>query len=224
MAHLLELEGLLDPGQAAAIASRLATAPFGDGRATAHGPARGAKHNEQLDREHPVSQELGATVLAALSQSPVFRAAAMPHTILPVCFARYLPGMEYGTHLDRPVLVTPGGPVRTDLSVTVWLNGPDAYDGGELVVSTPGGERRLRGRAGDAVVYPSDTLHRVTPVTRGERLVAITWLQSLVPSAEQRQILFDLAMLATRLAAIGTEDDVLAAHHVHHRLTRMWSR
>jgi PKHD-type hydroxylase len=220
---LLDLRGLLDPTAAAGIAASLADAPFADGGATASGRAREAKHNLQLPPTHPRARAAGARILEALARNEAFRAFALPRAILPFTFARYRPGMAYGAHVDLPLVGTEAGPLRTDLSLSVFLSRPEDYDGGALVVPADSGERRIRGALGDAVVYPSDTVHAVEPITRGERLVAITWVQSLVRDPGARAIVAELAGIEADLREAGAPDDAcLRLAAVQGRLLRRW--
>lgn len=223
--YSVALPQLLAPDVAARVAAALADAPFSDGRATAHGGARDAKRNQQLEPAHPLAREHGATLVAALNRSERFMSLALPHTILPFTFARYEVGMAYGDHLDLPVVGTPSGPLRTDLSLTVFLSSPDAYDGGELVIPGDDGPRWIKGGPGDAFLYPSDTLHHVAPITRGQRLVAITWIQSLVPDAEQRAILAGIGDSVIAMHTAGAPDAaVTRLRQVQHKLLRRWAR
>lgn len=220
----VHLRGLVPADVVARVAAALADAPFGDGRSTAHGAARDSKRNLQLDPAHPVAREQGAALVAALNRSEAFMSSALPHTILPLTFARYDVGMTYGDHLDLPVVGTASGPLRTDLSLTVFLSPPDSYDGGELVLPGDDGPRRIKGDAGDAFLYPSHTLHRVEPVTRGHRLVAITWIQSLVRDGEARAILASLASSLVAMHDAGaSEAELVKLRQVQHRLLRRWS-
>lgn len=221
----LHIKELLSRDAALATAAALASAPFEDGKASAGGAAREVKHNEQLAENHPLSKKHAHTVFQALSACQPFRAAAVPHTILPLRFCRYTEGMAYGNHLDAPMLSTASGPLRTDLSLTIWLSDENSYDGGELVMRRQDGtERVVKGQAGDAVLYSSSTLHRVNPVTRGARIVAISWLQSAIPSDEQRDILFQLTRIATSIHGKVPSEELTALHQVHQRLTRMWTQ
>lgn len=220
----IEIRGLLAPNTASEIATSLAEAPFADGSATAHGGAREVKNNQQLNPGHPLAKSHGATVLAALSKNEAFKAAVLPRSILPMIFCRYLEGMAYGEHLDLPVMGMQTGPLRTDMSMTIWLSPKDSYDGGELTMRGDGGERAFKGEAGDALVYPSSTLHRVAPVTRGQRLVAITWIQSLVRDAQQRSILLGLAETARSLVQRGGADaEVARLRQIQYQLMRLWT-
>ncbi len=220
---LVALPEVLGRDTAAEIAAALAGAPFGDGKATAHGAARDAKNNQQLDPADPLAQRLGGQVLATLAQHETFKSAALPRTILPLLFARYRPGMGYGPHLDLPVMGTPAGPLRTDLSLTVWLSPKEGYDGGELILTVDDAERIVKCDAGDALLYASSTLHRVAPVTRGERLVAISWIQSLVRDPEERAILHGLALSAATLERDGIGGEAARLRQLQFRLMRRWT-
>ncbi len=220
---LLELHQVLSRELAAEIATALEAAPFSDGKTSAHGAARDAKNNLQLDPADPLAQRLGGRVLTALAQHDTFKAAAIPRTILPLIFARYTGGMQYGRHLDLPLMCTPSGPLRTDLSLTVWLSPKDSYGGGELIIDGDGGERCVKCEAGDAVLYSSSSLHRVAPVTSGERVVAISWIQSLVRDPEHRSILYGLSESATTLEREGPAAEAARLRQLQHRLLRLWA-
>ncbi|WP_458094104.1 Fe2+-dependent dioxygenase [Roseomonas sp. WA12] len=190
---------VLPPGPLGKLRALLAGAAFGDGGATAGWHARGVKSNEQADLLDPLAREAGEIAAAALEASEVFRAAALPRRIRPFLFARYAPGGTYGTHVDDALMgggapSDPRGeaPLRGDVAVTLFLSDPATYEGGELVIETTAGEMAVRLGAGEAVAYPAGTLHRVAPVTAGERLVGVTWVQSLVRDPAAREILFDL--------------------------------
>lgn len=218
------LHALLSPEAVDAMRAAMVHAPFTDGRATAHGAAREVKHNQHLDPSHPVAREHGGRLLAALARHEDFRAAAWPHTLHPFAFTRYDTGMGYGDHFDLPIMGSPSGPLRTDLSLTVFLTSPEDYDGGDLVLDGPGGEERVRLPAGDAFLYPSDTLHRVEPVTRGSRLVALTWIQSLVADASARALITELAATIRTLHDAGTDEATLRRlARVQHGLLRRWA-
>jgi len=172
------------------VTGTLDAADFQDGRATAGWHARLVKHNEQTQGGEPV-RAAGLAVETALRENALFRMAALPRRVRPVMFNRYRPGMAYGSHLDDATMGE-DDPMRTDISVTVFLSDPDTYQGGELVIETSGGEEAYKLAAGSAILYPATTLHRVEPVREGERRAAITWVQSLVRDPGQREILFDL--------------------------------
>jgi PKHD-type hydroxylase len=181
------------PGhEAARIVAELDKREFVDGRLTATGFAREVKHNVQLKREGRDADELDKVVYSAFQGSEPFRSFALPQRIAAPLFSRYDCGMTYGSHVDNAFIGGPGG-VRTDLSVTLFLSGPDTYDGGELVIEMALGEERIKLDAGEAIVYPSNCVHHVAPVTRGVRYAAITWVQSAVRDERLRAILYDLA-------------------------------
>lgn len=185
---------VLDAELLASVQRLLDGVRFVDGTATAGWHARLVKDNEQAAAGHVAVREAGALVGAALRAKPVFQAVALPRRMRPVLFARYGEGRSYGAHMDDALmgLDDPAGPMRTDVAVTVFLTSPGEYDGGELMVEAGGGEQAFKLNAGDVVAYPATTLHRVMPVTRGQRMVAVTWAQSLVRDAASREILFDL--------------------------------
>ncbi|NJO77077.1 MAG: Fe2+-dependent dioxygenase [Cyanobacteria bacterium RM1_2_2] len=187
---LLCIADVLKPEELQTIIAKLTAAPFVDGKTTAGWHARLVKHNIQLDSNAAIAPELKQLVLAALQRSALFQMAVRPKVIRAPLFSRYEVGMSYGSHVDNALMGDP--PMRSDVSMTLFLSPSDAYDGGELVLETPQGEEAIKLEAGSMVVYPSATLHRVEPVTRGIRLVAVTWIQSLVRDPHDREILFDL--------------------------------
>jgi len=171
-----------------------------------------------------LAAEAAALVRAGLEAHQVFRAASLVRRMRDPMFARYETGEEYGLHVDDALMGSGPDPLRTDLSVTVFLSPPTAYDGGELVLDSPAGEQTIKLDAGSAVLYPSTFLHRVAPVTRGERRVAVTWVQSLVRSAEQRAILFDLDQARRDLFAREGRSpafDLIAKSYAN--LLRLWA-
>ena len=189
---ILCVADVLSGDELARIQQWVQTAEFVDGKLTAGWHARLVKHNQQVDRKSGVHRELTQTVMAALKRNELFQMAARPKVIRPPLFSRYEVGMSYGTHVDNAVMNAPSQSMRTDLSFTIFLNSPDSYEGGELVIENTRGEEAIKLEAGSMVIYPSSTLHRVETVTSGRRLVAVSWIQSQVRSPEQREILFDL--------------------------------
>lgn len=191
---IVPIQGVLDVDGLARVRALLDGVRFEDGRRTAGWHARAVKENEQAAGGHPDARAAAEEVAAALLRNPVYQAAALPRRLRPVLFARYPGEGAYGSHVDDALmgLSDPGGPTRADVSTTVFLAEPDSYAGGELVIESAAGEQAFKLGAGDAVVYPATTLHRVAPVTAGERLVAVTWAQSLVRDAADRELLFDL--------------------------------
>lgn len=174
------------------IRATLEASEFRNGRETAGWHARTVKDNQQANGREPHIAELREAIAAELSRHTLFQIAARPRRMKPLMFSRYQEGMSYGNHVDDAVMGTPQGPMRTDLSFTLFLNDPERYDGGELLIDATAGEQRYKLPAGALILYPSSTLHRVEPVTRGERLAAVGWAQSQVRDPQQREILFDL--------------------------------
>lgn len=173
------------------IIDRLKNAEFVDGKLTAGWYAQQVKNNAQLKNDVAPTQELRNLVNQALKRNSLFQIAARPKAIRPIMFSRYQGGMYYGTHIDNAIMGDEEL-MRSDLSLTLFLSDPATYTGGELVIESTQGEQAFKLDAGSMVVYPTTTLHRVEPVTEGERLAAVTWVQSLVRDAHKREILFDL--------------------------------
>lgn len=198
----------------------LATADFSDGARTAGWNARPVKHN--LQATHDAAAQL---VQQALNRHPLFRTAVFPSRLRAPLFSRYLPGMSYGTHIDNPLMGTTT-PLRADLAVTLFLSEPADYEGGELVLDTHSGTQAYKLEAGQALVYPATTLHRVAEVTRGERLAAVLWVQSLVRDAAQREILFDVDTVRRSLwqqaGEVSTPEFELLSK-THANLLRAWA-
>ncbi|MEA2783830.1 MAG: PKHD-type hydroxylase [Rhodospirillaceae bacterium] len=216
---IITIANVLASADAAEISETLTKMRFEDGRQTAGWSAREVKKNEQA-REGVTAQLLRERVSKALLDNEVFQAAVRPKAMTPLLFSRYKPGDEYGTHVDNPLI----DGVRTDVSFTLFLAAPESYDGGALVIETTGGEEDIKLSAGDAVIYPSTSLHRVAPVTRGERLAAVGWAQSYIREAACREILFDLETARRRLfeqSGKTAEFDLLAKSAAN--LFRMWA-
>jgi len=184
------LERVVGQADLAQIRSRLEAANYVDGRATASGAAADVKRNMQLDQDGPLRRELGQMLQRALSQHEPFSALAFPKVMAGFTFARYEAGMTYGAHVDAPFLNN--GMIRADISMTVFLNEPDEYEGGELTLDLSGHEVAIKLPAGDAFIYPTTYLHRVAPVRSGLRQVAVTWIQSFIPDARHREMAVQL--------------------------------
>jgi len=220
---LLRIPSVLSRDELAVVRQLLATAPFVDGKLSAGQQARHVKTNLELDRRAAVLEPLNNLVMGKLVQHPLYRSAALPLRVAAPYYARYTAGMGYGEHVDDPVMGADGQLYRSDLSITVFLNEPSDYDGGELVIGGAGGEQAVKLAAGDAVLYPASTLHRVAAVTRGERLVAVTWVQSLVRDPAQRELLHDLNGVRERLLASAPEsEDAKLVNKTYVNLVRMW--
>lgn len=223
---LLHIPGVLTADQVVALRAKLDAADWQDGRVTAGYQSAQVKHNEQLPEEHPVAREGGDLVLQALQRSPLFMSAALPLRIFPPLFNRYQGGGHFGSHVDNAIRQVPGMPVRirTDLSATLFLAGPDEYDGGELEVEDTYGAHSVKLPAGDLVLYPSTSLHLVRPVTRGARVASFFWIQSLVRSDADRTLLFDLDSAIQRLAIdVPQHPAGVQLTGVYHNLVRRWA-
>jgi PKHD-type hydroxylase len=223
---LLTIQNVLTPEQVAACTAQLGSANWADGRESAGYLSQSVKNNAQLADTDPVARELGDTILHALEKNPRFFSAALPLKVLPPLFNRYAGEQAYGRHIDgaiRPVAGTHHR-VRTDLSATLFLSTPESYSGGELIIQDTFGERAVKLAAGDLVLYPSTSVHRVAPVTRGVRLAAFFWIQSMVRDATRRSILFELDAAIQRLATDVPQHAALVdLAGVYHNLLRAWA-
>lgn len=185
---ILPVADILTPDQVAAILDRLSAGRFQDGKSTAGWHAKLVKHNDQLSAADPAHADLRAEVEKAVRAHPVAAMATRPKSFGPILFSRYGGGQTYGSHVDDALM----GGVRTDVSFTIFLADPDSYQGGELVMETAAGEMAFKLPAGAAIFYPSTTLHRVEPVTGGQRMAAVGWIRSYVRDPADRELLFDL--------------------------------
>ncbi len=221
---LLIVPGVLKPDELALAREWLAHARFVDGKPSAGAAARRVKRNLEAERGASGLERLDEMVMGNLSRHPVYRGGALPlHAATPL-YIRYAPGMEYGDHLDDPIMGTDGVLYRSDVAVTVFLSAPEAYDGGELVIRGAQGEQRIKLPAGDAVLYPAGTIHHVAPVTRGERLVAVTWVQSAVRDPARRELLYGLNLAREKLLASAPEaEETAQVNAAYMNLIRMWS-
>jgi PKHD-type hydroxylase len=220
---LLRIPSVLTTAQLDTVRLLLADARFVDGKLSAGMAARRVKHNEELDKNAKQLEILNNLVMSSLVQHPVYRAGALPLRVAAPYYARYTPGMSYGDHLDDPIMGADGALYRSDVAITIFLNEPDRYDGGELVIRTAFGENKVKLAAGDAVMYPSSSLHRVNEVTRGERLVAVTWLQSLVRDPAQRELLYTLNQAREKLLKTAPEaEETAQVNTAYMNLVRLW--
>jgi len=225
---LLRIPHLLTPDQVAHCRATLAAAAWADGGETAGEQSRLAKHNLQLPETAPEAKALGSLVLRAVAANPAFMSAALPLKVFPPLFNLYRPGMAFGDHIDNAVRVSAvtGARYRTDLSCTLFLSEPGAYDGGELVIEAGGLQpSRVKLAAGDAILYPATRVHRVEPVARGERLAAFFWVQSMVADEGRRALLHDLdrAIAAARRDLGDAHGAAVSLVGVYHNLIRMWA-
>ncbi|EON91902.1 Fe(II)-dependent oxygenase superfamily protein [Marinobacter lipolyticus SM19] len=215
---------VLNREQLGRVRSALDSGQFEDGRSTAGWHARLVKNNEQMQVTDEAGQSIRTEVENALTGHPVFQMAVRPAKMTSILFSRYRDGMTYGNHVDDPVMGRGPGRLRTDISFTLFLDDPDSYDGGELVTDTTAGEQSYKMPAGSVVIYPSSTLHRVEPVSRGQRRVAIGWIQSTIRDPAQREVLFDLDTARRQLferEGKSTEFDLLTKSLAN--LQRFWA-
>lgn len=224
---LIAIPDVLDAEALRAVRATIDTGSWVDGNATSGYQSALAKQNLQLPEESAEAKQAGQTILDALGRSPLFIAAALPLKIFPPLFNSYAEGQTFGTHVDNAVRIQAGSGfrVRSDLSMTVFLEEPDAYDGGELTVETQFGVQQVKLPAGHAVLYPSSSLHRVEPVTRGRRVASFFWIQSMVRDDSARAMLFDLDRSIQTLASRAGHDDpaIIALTGVYHNLLRRWA-
>jgi PKHD-type hydroxylase len=221
---MVRLPAVLSQSDVESVREKLAAAQWREGKGSAHGTARSAKHNLVVPGDDPASSAAGLVILDRLSGHEGFRSASMPRTVLPFVFCKYDQGMGYGAHLDLPLMGNGAGAIRTDISVTLFLSSPDEYEGGALVFDSEHGEQHIRGEVGEALLYPADALHRVETITRGSRVVAVTWIQSLIREPSQRRILSDLAHVARLLdASTDHHQQALKVRRTQYALLRMWT-
>jgi PKHD-type hydroxylase len=223
---LLQIPQVLSAEQVADSRRQLDAAEWIDGRVTAGHQSARAKDNAQLPEDSPVARQLGQTILAALERTPLFLSAALPLKIFPPLFNRYAGGQSFGVHIDNAIRQVRNTPhrVRTDISATLFLSRPDEYDGGELVVEDTYGTHSVKLPAGDLVLYPASSLHRVQPVTRGARIAAFFWIQSMIRDDGQRTILFDLDLAIQRLGAdVPNHPSLVQLTGTYHNLLRRWA-
>jgi len=202
----------------------IARGRFFEGSATAVGGAARSKHNLQMSRDDPAEHRAVELLVGALQSHVPFQEATWPDAMMRPLFARYLPGMRYGDHVDGALLGEAPDLIRCDVAVTVCINDSSEYDGGELVIDSAGMAYPWKGSAGDAIVYSADTLHRVNEVTRGARDVAVIWVQSMVRDAAQRRILFDLrSVLDSMSLAAEPTLQIETIRRTYFNLIRMWT-
>ena len=221
---LQHVRSVLSRHQVETVREILAHAEFVDGRRSAGRSAALVKHNQELGPHAPDREQLNALVMGNLVRHPAYRNAALALRVATPFFARYTTGMYSGDHVDDPVMGPADGvQYRADVAITVFLNDPHEYQGGELTIRTPIGDHSAKYPAGDAVLYPASSVHRVTEVTRGERLVAVTWAQSLVRDPARRELLYELNRARERLLRRAPDAaETVAVNHVYNNLLRMW--
>lgn len=224
---LIEIPEVLSPVELEQARQLLANAPWTDGRITAGSQSARVKNNLQLPEDAAQSQQLRSLLLTALNRNPLFLSAALPKRIYPPLFNRYAgPRNTFGNHIDNAIryCAESGQRVRTDLSATIFLADPDSYDGGELVIEDTYGQHAVKLAAGDMVLYPGSSLHRVEPVTRGARVASFFWLESMVRETERRRLLFEMDMAILELRSTqGDNQAIVNLTGCYHNLLRMWA-
>ena len=224
---LIAIPDVLDPAGVARVRALIDAGEWVDGNVTSGPQAALAKRNEQLVEDQPAAREAGGMILDALGRSPLFVAAALPLKVFPPLFNRYAGGQDFGLHVDNAIRMKLGTDfrIRSDLSATLFLEDPDAYEGGELVIEDQFGPQLVKLPAGHMVLYPASSLHRVTPVTRGVRVASFFWLQSMVRDDGARRILFELDRGVQMVAAAQGQGDAatVTLTGVYHNLLRRWA-
>jgi PKHD-type hydroxylase len=224
---LVKCEAVLTKEEVAHCRSVLEGTQWVDGKITAGAQSAIAKHNLQVPEDAPQARALGEIVLRALARSQAFNSAAVPFRVFPPLFNRYDVGMKFGAHVDNAIRFIPGPNirVRTDLSATLFLTEPDAYDGGELVIEDTYGTQSVKFAAGDMVLYPATSLHRVEEITRGSRWASFFWIQSMVKDDGGRALLYQLdqSIIRTRTELGDKHEAVLGLTAVYHNLLRKWA-
>lgn len=221
---LLTISGVIPPPQLQRIRQLLQRGSFKDGKLSAGLEARRVKHNQELEQEADLYAALNNLVMGCLVQHPNYQQAVLPRRVAAPYYARYTAGMHYGDHIDDPIMGSGADQYRSDVSTTVFLSDPSEYDGGELVIGTSFGEQAVKLEAGAAVVYPSSSLHHINTVTRGERLVAVTWAQSLVRDPARRELLYQLCQAREiLLRERPAERETAWVSNSYANLVRMWS-
>lgn len=223
---LTPIEQVLSKDEVRQFRTQLDDAGWESGRSTAGTLAGTVKHNQQLADGSAIATQLGNHILRRLGSLPEFISAALPHRIYPPKFNRYRDGGAYGMHVDSALMQVPGTDVtvRTDLSATLFLSEPDEYEGGELQIETAVGVQSIKLAAGDLILYPSDTLHQVTPVTRGSRIASFFWVQSMVQDQGERSLLYDLDQAIQALTLQGSRGpELLRLTGIYHNLLRRWA-
>ena len=224
---MIEVPALLDDAAVARVRAIIDDAEWIDGNATSGHQSALAKRNQQLPENSQAAREAGAIILEALGRSPLFIAAALPLKIFPPLFNRYERGEQFAVHIDNAVRIQRGSDfrVRSDLSATLFLEAPDAYDGGELSVEGQFGLQQVKLPAGHMILYPSSSLHRVEPVTRGRRVASFFWIQSMIRDGEARRSLFELDSAIQTIARDRGQADraIIQLTGVYHNLLRRWA-
>ena len=232
---IITIKNVLTAATIQQVQALLKEAHFVEGKLSAGEAASSVKNNQELSLQSPLHKQLNNLVMAELVKHPQYQAAVLPAKVANAYYSRYSEGMAYGLHVDDAVMGPLSGRYRSDVSSTVFLNAPEEYEGGELQIHNVNGFDTIKLNAGDAVIYPSSSLHEVSKVNRGQRLVAISWAQSLVKSSEQRKILYDLSELRNSMlennnvsssrdfARTSTQQELVKCDQIYSNLLRMWA-
>ena len=224
---LIHLKNVLGPRELETVQELLAEANYVDGKLSAGTAASQVKQNQEISNNDPKLEALNNVVMGNLVRNKIYQRAALPLKIARPFYACYQQGMQYGEHIDDPVMgvsVNESQRYRSDLAATIFLNSPDEYEGGELCIQTDYGQQQVKYQAGDAVLYPATTRHRVAEVTSGKRLVAVTWIQSMIKDTEQRALLFQLSCAREKLLRKQPEEEhTKQVDLVYVNLVRKWS-
>ena len=220
---LLSIPSVLTHDQLDTVRKLLANAHFVDGKLSAGMAAKRVKNNQELDKRAKQMDVLNNIVMSSLVPHPLYRSGALPLHVATPLYARYTPGMRYGDHLDDPIMGADGVLYRSDIAITIFLNDPESYEGGELVIRTSFGDNTVKLAAGHAVMYPASNLHRVNEVTRGERLVAVMWVQSLVRDPAKRELLHELNQAREKLLQTAPDtEETVRVNTAYMNLIRLW--
>lgn len=221
---LLIIKSILTENQLKVIRTLLKSGEFVDGKLSAGKEAIKVKNNLELPLQSPLHEQLNQMVMPSLLQHAEYQASVFPLKVATPFYARYVQGMAYGFHVDDPVMGPMNGRYRSDVATSLFLNNKDEYDGGEIVIKTAFGEQSVKLNAGDAVVYPASSLHKVNEVIKGERLVAVIWAQSMIKEAEKRELLYELGKAREALLEKNPKTDETArVSNVYANLVRRWS-
>ena len=221
---LLAIKKVLNEQQLSVVKKLLENAQFVDGKLSAGKEAKAVKNNEELAVQSPLHQQLNQIVMNSLVQNETYQRAVLPYRVSTPFYARYSQGMTYGFHVDNPVMGGMGQQYRTDVSTSIFLNEKKAYEGGEIIIQTSFGEQQVKLDAGDAIIYPSGSLHKVNEITQGQRLVAVIWAQSMVKDSQKRELLYELS--GARESLLGRDPEAEETRHisnVYSNLVRRWS-
>ena len=222
---LIQIPDVINPQQLKSIQAALKKANFVDGKISAGDVAQGVKKNEELIQDNsPQMQSLNNILIGSLIKNETYKAAIMMKKIGAPFIARYTKGMGYGGHIDNPIMGQMPNVYRTDVSTTIFLNNPEEYEGGDLVIVTKYGEHRARLKAGSAIVYPSTSWHYVDEVTAGERIVCVTWAQSMIQDPNKRELLYDLWKARDKLLRENPKSEEAQGVDISYiKLVQMWA-